>query len=167
MFFIDLFYWLVTSLKIDNDSSSHVLLNLTLFYYPAFPRYQRLRREAESGRSASCKNTYDQCPEWKGEGMCTSDQYKDYMMTVCPVTCDFCKGMIDFLIFSGKCSWLNFLITAESRLVTPGITRAFSKWFHYRKLLVLIVSVFKLFEHSPFFQIYFARIVRLTERQTF
>jgi len=70
---------------------SLLLVALTVLSCQAFPRYQRLRREAESGRSASCKNTYDQCPEWKGEGMCTSEQYKDYMMTVCPVTCEFCK----------------------------------------------------------------------------
>lgn len=57
----------------------------------AFPRYQRLRREAESASVESCKNAYDQCPDWKGQGMCSSDQYKDYMMTVCPVTCEFCK----------------------------------------------------------------------------
>jgi len=70
---------------------SLLLIALTVLSCQAFPRYQRLRREAESGRSTSCKNTYDQCPEWKGEGMCTSEQYKDYMMTVCPVTCEFCK----------------------------------------------------------------------------
>ena len=62
-------------------------------FFSAFPRYHRLRREAEiTKNNQPCKNAYEQCPEWKGQGMCNSDQYKDYMMTVCPVTCEFCKG---------------------------------------------------------------------------
>lgn len=68
-----------------------VITTLAIYCCHAFPRYHRLRREAESRTYGPCKNTYDQCPEWKGQGMCTSDQYKDYMMTVCPVTCEFCR----------------------------------------------------------------------------
>jgi len=75
-------------------SFTFLLLLATVVYQEtsAFPRYYRSRRSPEGEiKYAPCKNVYPQCPEWKGAGWCENPEYKDYMATVCPVTCEYCR----------------------------------------------------------------------------
>ncbi|XP_065651536.1 MATH and LRR domain-containing protein PFE0570w isoform X4 [Hydra vulgaris] len=50
----------------------------------------RQRRQADVVY-ARCNDVYPQCLSWKEQqNWCTSDQYREYMATVCPLTCGFC-----------------------------------------------------------------------------
>ena len=40
---------------------------------------------------APCENKYDQCVDWKKSGMCEQDNYRDYLASICPVECGYCR----------------------------------------------------------------------------